>query len=152
MSTSNPLLEEEGLPRYSDNCAHHEVPAMDKVLASSQQQIDQLEKSADKADWAGFSEPLQAVDERLQRFWSPVSHLNSVQDSPELREAYQAGLERLTAYHALLGQNQPLYDGYQRIEQSEDFASLDSAKQRVISNALRDFRLSGVALLSLIHI
>ena len=146
MSTSNPLLEEEGLPRFSDIYAHHVVPALDEVLASSQQQIDQLEKSADRADWSGFSEPLQAVDERLQRFWSPVSHLNSVQDSPELREAYQVGLERLTAYHALLGQNRVLYDGYQRIEQSEDFASLDSAKQRVISNALRDFRLSGVAL------
>ena len=121
-------------------------PALDEVLASSQHEIDRLEKKADVADWAGFVAPLQEVDERLQQFWSPVSHLNAVRDAPDLRRVYQDGLEKLTAYHASLGQNRALYEGYQRIGQSEAFASLDTAKQRVISNALRDFRLSGVAL------
>jgi oligopeptidase A len=78
--------------------------------------------------------------------WSPVSHLNAVADTEDLRDAYQNSLEKLTAYRAALGQNKTIFQGYRNIQAHADFSGLDAAKRKVILNAVRDFRLSGVEL------
>ncbi len=63
-----------------------------------------------------------------------------------MRAAYNACLPKLSAYHTELGQHQGLYQAYQHIANGPEYARLDAAQRKVIDDALRDFRLSGIAL------
>ena len=91
-------------------------------------------------------QPLEDMDDRLGRAWSPVSHMNSVVNSDELRDAYNNCLPLLSEYSTELGQNLELFKAYQSIHDADEFKELDSAQKKVIENALREFHLSGVDL------
>ena len=87
------------------------------------------------------------MEERLGRSFAPVSHLHGVKDSPELREAYcSAALERITLHGSVLGQNRELFEAVQAVRDSDEFSSLDRARQTLVEDKLRGFRLAGVAL------
>ena len=147
MTKNNPLLDVEGLPRFAAIRPEHVGSALDALLISNQAVIGQLESAVrDDADWESFAQPLEDLEDRLQKMWSPVSHLNAVADTEDLRDAYQNSLEKLTAYRAALGQNKTIFQGYRNIQAHADFSDLDAAKRKVILNAVRDFRLSGVEL------
>jgi len=147
MTQNNPLLDVEGLPCFTAIRPEHVGSALDELLVSNQVVIGQLESTvADGADWESFAQPLEDLENRLGKMWSPVSHLNAVADTEGLREAYQNSLEKLTAYRAALGQNKTIFQGYRNIQAHADFSGLDAAKRKVILNAVRDFRLSGVEL------
>ncbi|CAG7856273.1 partial oligopeptidase A, partial [biofilm metagenome] len=78
--------------------------------------------------------------------WSPVSHLNSVMNNDELREAYNDCIPKLSEYATEMGQHEGLFKAYQAISVSPEFANFSIAQKKIINNALRDFKLSGIAL------
>jgi len=141
---NNPLLERHFFPPFEQIDAAQVVPAITQLLADNRAQLQRL-LADPPAGWALIAQ-LEAMEERLNNAWSPVSHLNSVVNSDSLREAYNAALPLLTDYYTEYGQNRPLFDAYQTLADSAEFAQLSVAQQKVVSNALRDFRLSGVAL------
>ncbi|MDH5259371.1 MAG: M3 family metallopeptidase, partial [Gammaproteobacteria bacterium] len=55
-------------------------------------------------------------------------------------------LPKLSEYSTEMGQNQKLFSAFKQINESEEFASLDESQKKIITNSLRDFRLSGVEL------
>jgi len=120
-------------------------PELDRLLANARQTIKDLCDNA-PATWVGFMEPSDDLHDEISRFWSPVSHLNSVLNSDELRAAYTACLPKLSEFHTELGQNRALYEKTLAIREGPDFDSLDKAQRKTIENSLRDFKLSGVAL------
>ncbi|RUR32969.1 oligopeptidase A [Vreelandella nanhaiensis] len=146
--TPNPLLETHELPPFAEMRAEHVVPAVEALLSENREMIDRLAKQAAETPptWETFADPLEAVSDRLSKAWSPVSHLNSTMNTPELREAYQTCLEKLSAFGTWVGQHEGLFHGWQALKQGEAWARLDAAQQRTVNNALRDFRLAGVDL------
>ena len=86
------------------------------------------------------------MGERLDRMWSPVSHLNAVVNSDALRAAYNEGLPRISEFYTELAQDERLYRAYKMIASSPEFEGLSQAQKKIIENALRDFRLAGVEL------
>ncbi len=143
---NNPLLEKHGLPPFSLIRPEHVEPAIDQVLADNRAAIAQLLTGGQAYGWENLVAPLEELSDRLRRVWSPVGHMNSVVNSPELRAAYNACLPKLSDYATELGQNDRLYQAYQSIADGPSFSALDTAQKKIITNALRDFRLSGVAL------
>lgn len=143
--TENPLLNFEQLPFFNAIKAEHVLPALESVLADCRTQIKALEQ-LDNPTWANFAAKIEDMDEQLGRVWSPVSHLNGVQDSPELRDAYQAGIALLTEYNSEVGQNQALFSAFKQLKASSEFATLSKAQQKIINNSLLDFTLSGAEL------
>ncbi|WP_404344424.1 oligopeptidase A [Vreelandella venusta] len=144
----NPLLESHELPPFADIRADHVVPAVETLLDESREAIDRLAQQAATTPptWDNFAAPLEAVNDRLSQAWSPVSHLNGTMNTPELRDAYQACLEKLSAFGTWVGQHEGLFKGWQALKESESWATLTGAQQRTVDNALRDFRLAGVDL------
>ncbi|MDO8330535.1 MAG: M3 family metallopeptidase [Fluviicoccus sp.] len=121
------------------------TPAMDALLAENRTAIAAL-CAQNAPDWSSLPGQLEALDDRLSKAWSLVSHLNAVTNSPAWREAYNNNLPKISAYYTELGQNAELYNSYERLAQSPAFASFSDAQRQTVQNALRDFRLSGVAL------
>ncbi|MEN8107774.1 MAG: oligopeptidase A [Pseudomonadota bacterium] len=143
---TNPLLKLNGLPPFSKIKPEHVEPAIDQLLAECRARVKQLLADNSVYNWDNLIEPLEAMDDRLSRAWSPVGHLNAVVNSEALREAYNACLPRLSEYGTEMGQNEHLFRAYRQIADGEAYATLGTAQQKVIDNALRDFRLSGVEL------
>ncbi|HEX2237737.1 MAG TPA: oligopeptidase A [Gammaproteobacteria bacterium] len=142
----NPLLNMQGLPAFSQIRPEHVEPAIDTLLAENRARIDELLTKSGKYTWENLIHPLEMMDDRLSRVWSPVRHMNSVVNSEALRVAYNACLPKLSEYGTELGQNERLFQAYQSIRNSDTFARLDVAQRKTIEDALRDFRLSGVHL------
>jgi oligopeptidase A len=143
---NNPLLAGATLPMFSQIKPEHIVPAIDQLLAEARSSVEQHLQATQHYTWENLVEPLENVDDRLNKAWSPVSHMNSVVNSDELRDAYNACLPKLSAYSTEMGQNEALFKAYRFIAESDEFATLDIAQQKIIRNALRDFKLSGIDL------
>jgi len=141
---SNPLLNMQGLPAFSQIKTEHIEPAIDEILSINRKQIKQLLDDNSSPSWESVIEPIEILEDRLSRAWSPVSHMNSVVNSDELREAYNACLPKLSEYGTEMGQNEQLYQAYKTV--SENDSSLNEVQKKVLDNALRDFKLSGIAL------
>jgi oligopeptidase A len=142
----NPLLEMDDLPPFGAIRPEHVEPAVETVLAENRAEVARLLESGGGYSWESLVAPLEALDDRLNRIWSPVSHMNSVVNNPELRKAYEACLPKLSDYATEMGQNERLYQAFEAIRDGAEYGRLNTAQQKVIENNLRDFRLSGVAL------
>ena len=143
---SNPLLTMSGLPPFAQIKPEHVEPAIDSLLAENRRTVEQLLSGTNNYTWDNLVQPLEDMDDRLSRAWSPVSHMNSVMNSEALRDAYNACLPKLSEYGTEMGQNVGLYEAYKAVKDSSDYDRLDTAQKKVIENALRDFHLSGVDL------
>ena len=142
----NPLLDTGLLPRFSRIRPEHAEPAVDHLLTEARRVVAELSRFEGVHTWDSLVKPIEDLDDRINRAWSPISHLHAVADNPELREAYNQCLPRLSDYATELGQNESLFSGYQSIADSEHFEKLDQAQKKTVENALRDFRLAGVDL------
>ncbi len=119
--------------------------ALDDLLSQCREVTKTLSTIV-KPTWQSVMTPLDEVHNRLSLYWSPVSHLNSVKNSPELRDVYKVCLPKLSSYYTELGQNSELYSVIKTLRDSEEFESLTVAQKTVINNELRDFELGGVSL------
>ena len=142
---SNPLTDYQGLPPYQQIKPEHVQPAIENVLAHNRARLKEI-TDQENYSWATLISPLEDIQDKLNKTWSPVSHLNAVMNNEALREAHNACLPKLSEYGTELGQNRQLFEAYQAIADSEQFNTLDIAQKKVITDALRDFRLSGVDL------
>ncbi|MGQ4878238.1 oligopeptidase A [Billgrantia sp. LNSP4103-1] len=144
----NPLLESHELPPFAEIKPEHVVPAIETLLAESRTAIEALVERTqrDTPTWESLAAPIEALNDRLSRAWSPVSHLNGTMNSPALREAYQACLGQLSDYSTWLGQHEGLFHAWQALKEGPAWVELDEAQRRSVDNTLRDFRLAGVDL------
>jgi oligopeptidase A len=149
----NPLLASPAvapLPAFERIKPQHAEAALDAVLAENRAELDALLTIAGEANWVpsweGLIDPLEEMTDRISRVWGPVSHLFGVTSTTEWRKAYNACLPKITVYSLELSQNENLLRAYERLAASPAFATFSAARKKVIADAQRDFRLSGIGL------
>jgi len=142
---TNPLLEPAELPAFSKIMPQMIQPAIEHLISQNRSAIRQL-SAQERPDWDNLIKPLSLMNDRLEKAWSPVRHLNSVKSNPELRDAYNSCLPLLSEYSTEVSQNHDLYQGYRSIADSEAFATFSPAQQKAVTDALLHFRLGGVEL------
>ena len=139
----NPLLADLELPPFSRIGGDDVLGAVQTLLARGRGRVAEVLDAAEEPTWESVVQPMGEIDDRISRAWSPVAHLNAVADNPRLREAHNAALPLLSEYATEMGQNDGLYHSYKRIA---DTTGLSPSQQKVLANAMRDFRLAGVDL------
>ena len=142
----NPLLDFSGLPRFDAVAPSHVEPAIRQLLDENRAVLARLLLAETPARWRDFVQPLTDAGERLSRAWGIVGHLHSVNDVPEWRDAYNGMLPEVSRYYAELGQNLALFEKFKALAAGPEYATLNAARQRIIDNDLRDFRLAGAEL------
>ncbi len=142
MTVSNPLLETAGLPAFTRIRPEHVEPAVTAVLAQARERVKQLGRTDSVTfDWAL---ELERINDAVHRVWGPVTHLNSVLSSPELRAVYNECLPLITEFGTEVAQDRALHRRYVDLERHVDEA--ERIERQLIAHALRDFRLAGVTL------
>lgn len=123
------------------------VPALlDPIMETNNKTLSHILANTTTFTWDNLMAPLEKMADDLDRVWAPIRHLRSVKNNDALRKIYSSCLDSLTAYETALGQNQTLYDAIQSIADSPSYENLTVPQKKVITDHLRDFKLSGVHL------
>ncbi|MBP6562008.1 MAG: M3 family metallopeptidase [Neisseriaceae bacterium] len=141
----NALLNLADEPDYRKINPSQIAPALQAVMQEGRDVVAKI-KALPEATWDNTIEPLTDMFERLERVWGVVSHLNSVVNTPELRDAYQAMMPEVTTFFTEVSQDLVLFERFKAIRASAEYAGLNPAQQRKLENNLRDFVLSGADL------
>lgn len=144
--SDNPLLSSDALPAFDQIQPDHVLPAIESIIQDNQTALSEQLSRLTEISYNVLVEELESREDRLARAWSPVGHLNAVMNSPELREVYARAQQKLTEYSTALAQNEALFKAFEQLAASAEFEKLSTAQQKTVTNALRDFRLAGVAL------
>ena len=144
-TAKNPLLIGEGLPPFSEIETAQVVPAITQILTELETELINLEANV-TTTWDGLVEPLTAIEEKLYWSWGIVSHLMSVQNSAQLREAYETMQPKVVEFGNKLSQSKPIYQAFKALRNSDNWDSLDNAQKRIVEAAIKDAELSGVGL------
>ena len=143
---TNPLLSTAALPDFATIRPEHISPALDALLPLAEAALERAVSNETQADYGKLSAALDLPLERLSCAWQAVGHLNAVANTPELREAYNANLARVTEFHTRLGADERLYAKYKAVASGPTAISLAPARRQALAHAMRDFVLSGAEL------
>lgn len=135
-------MSNANLVQFSNLDVEHFSEQLDALLKSNLEKIGIILTNKNTFTWENLISPLEDMESTLKRFWSPLSHMHAVVNSPALRECYQACLPKLSAYGTAIGHNQALYNAIKSLDKQK----LDAAQCKIVDDAIRDFELSGVAL------
>lgn len=122
------------------------LPTLEQLLKQGEELRKKLTANPEVLSYEKLILPLARFHHDLHCFWSPVSHLNAVKNTPELRKVYDEGIQKLTEYQVKLAQDEALFHAYETLKNSKDFKSWPEGRRLVIEHAIRDFKLSGVGL------
>ena len=143
--TDSPLLIGHGLPPFEHIRPDQVVPAMTHLLQELEQDLQALEANV-TSTWSGLVEPLERLEDRLSWSWGIIGHLMGVQNSSELRTAYETVQPQVIEFFNRLSQSYPLYQAFKGIRQGDSWSELEEAQQRIVETAIRSAELSGVGL------
>ncbi len=145
---SNPLLAPmDSLIDYAAIKPEDIKPAVEYLMERAKAAVIAAGSPELSATWEAVVAPLDAASEPLWRAWSIAGNLNSVVNTPELRDAYNEMLGPISEFSTWIGLHEGLYKQYQRLRAVPNFAQWSAARKRIIDLALRNFRLSGVELM-----
>ncbi len=113
-------------------------------LERSRQTIADLLAIEEKT-YANFVRPFDLLEEELELFFTPLSHINSVQNSPESQKVYASCLPPLTDYSTFVGQNLDIYDAFKTVKANE-YDRLTTEQRRILDLNILHFELSGAHL------
>ena len=146
----NPFLQKDFHIRWSTLTSDHIEADISKALIDAQAAVDNVAaRSADAAETLTYANTIAALDdglETLSHAWGLVSHLESVNNSPELRDAHNAILPKVTEFFSSIPLNEPLWKTLKAFGQSTATDQLTATKQRYIHETLADFREQGADL------
>ena len=89
---------------------------------------------------------LEQATEELTVAWGKVTHLQSVADSPALREAHNAMLPKVSAFYASIPLNAALWARLKAFAASPAAASVTGIHRRLLDETVKDFRQAGADL------
>ncbi len=146
-SSTAPLLDASGLPRFDEIRANQVESSIRALLSDLATDLGSLEREL-VPTWERLVEPLERIVDRLGFSWGIVRHLMGVANSEELRPAHEAVQPEVVRFEVRLGQSAALYTGLQALREGAGWSELDLAQRRIVELLLLEARLAGVGLAS----
>ncbi len=115
------------------------ISDLENIIDDYNKKVDKISLSQNN-DFTKTIKVLEEMDERLNLFFTPLSHLNSVMNSEENQKIYEMALPILSSFHTKLSHNNALYEKLKKISTNSD------EQKRVIGENIKDFKLSGIDL------
>ena len=124
------------------DCTKNSLEKVTNIIEENKKEIEKLLK-LEKKTYLNFMRPLMELDNRLNEYFTPVAHLNSVCDSKQTRESFSICLPAISVYSSELSQNEDIYNAVLEISKEEN---LTVEQKKVVKDSLEMFKLGGVGL------
>lgn len=138
----NPLLNFTDLPLFDQIKPEHIDPALDVLLANATTAFNAVTAPDFPADWHAMAKVFDVPSRNLGTAWGAVAHLKSVVDTPELREAFNRNIPRMTEFSTIVNSSAELFAKYKAI----DPHTLNAEQKRALELAMQSFVLGGADL------
>lgn len=144
---ANPFLDTSFEIRWSQLVPEQIGPAIETALAEAQAAIEAI-AARDLGDLSFETTflALEQATERLNLAWGKVTHLQSVADSPPLREAHNAMLPKVSSFFASIPLNPRLWERLKTFASSPAAAKLKGIQSRFLEETVADFKQQGADL------
>ena len=145
----NNLFKCKGLPDFEKFVPEKiklEFPKIIKKLSSDFDEIENFLTSyleEELLEWNAVMNPLNTLNEDLRWSWGVISHLNSVNNSEELRIIYSELLPNVINLGNRFGQSKIIYKSLKKLRAS---SNLDNVKNRILDKEILDMENSGISL------
>lgn len=136
----------ESLPRFREIDPQDTQALLKEHIKDNKEKLQQLMTQKEKFSWENLLQPLEDMNDSLNREWAPFAHMHGVMETEDLRKSYNEAVQWMTEYHTELAQNEKLFNALESIEKTAEFPNLNPAQRKIIANDLRDFKLSGIHL------
>ena len=142
----NPLLVEYDRIPFGEIEAAHVVLAVRRILEDARAEIEELVSVESTPTYTDTIGRLDGVLERVKERTAPVTHLLSVAETPELREAYKEILPEITEFWTRVTLNKELWNRIKALANTDEAVALPPIERRHLDTTLRDFRRAGADL------
>jgi oligopeptidase A len=122
----------------------HFIEKLQNHINANTKQVEEL-LAIEEKNYANFVRPLGMLGERLEEFFTPLSHINAVCNSEKTQEIYAQALPIITEYSTQLSQNLAVYEAFKAI-QAKESEHLNQEQKRVLELNILHFELSGAHL------
>jgi oligopeptidase A len=147
MADNNPFLDQRFDIQWSRLTPALVAPAIESALADALGTLERIATQDRSAvTFASSIEALESATDALNEAWGKVVHLNSVCDSPELREAYNAMLPKVTEFYASIHLNGALWDVMRAFASTPEANTLTGVRKRLFDETIADFKQAGASL------
>lgn len=146
VSEDNPLLDVQHPIAFDRIEPRHVRPAIAALLDAAQQRLDALDVADSEPTYDNTLRELESLDERLGRAMGVVGHLELVATTPELREAYNEVLPRVSAFWSSIRLRSGVFRRLSQLRDSPEAATLSPARKRFLTKTVESFEREGAAL------
>lgn len=144
---TQPFLDPAFEIHWSQLTPERVAPAIEQALVDAQAAIDRIaSQDLGALDYENTLLALERATEPLNLAWAKVSHLQSVADSPALREAHNAMLPKVSAFYAKIPLNPELWARLKTFAVRPEAAALTGVRRRHLDETIADFRQQGADL------
>lgn len=120
------------------------IEELNTLLENNNKSVNKLLDQKEKT-YKNFVRPLAMLEDKLERFFTPLSHINAVSNTKETQDIYTQALPILTEYSTKLSQNLDIYTAFKEIQKKE-LDKLNQEQKRVLELNILHFELSGAHL------
>ena len=145
----HPFLQNKHLPDWSEMRPEAIEPDISKAIADAERSIEALLALKNSGSAYTYENTFVAFEEGMEGLntaWGFVNHLDSVNNSKNLRKAYNAMLPKVTQFFTDIPLNDALWSVLKTSAESLDWEALSPIEQRHIEETLADFREDGADL------
>lgn len=142
----HPFLQNDFHIKWTTLTPEHIETDIGKALDEAQAAVDAVASQGPPLTYTNTIAALDDGLETLNRAWGLVSHLDSVNNSAELRAAHKAMLPKVSEFFAGIPLNEALWETLKAYGIERAAEDLSPTKQRYIAETLADFREAGADL------
>lgn len=142
----NPLLLRAFRIPFDEIRAAHVEPGVRAILTRADARIDALAGGGEPPSYENTIRALDEITREVSETLTPIHHLLSVAETPELREAFNTVLPDITQFWSRLMLNEGLWSRLRGFAATREAEALEGIEARHLEKTLRDFRRSGADL------
>ena len=144
---NQPFLDPTFAVRWTQHTPEQIAPAIEAALSGAQSAIDSIaQRDLAALTYANTFLDLEQATEELNYAWGKVTHLQSVDDSPALRDAHNALLPAVSAFSARIALNPALWLRLKTFAATPAAAALTGIHRRFVDETVEEFRQAGADL------
>jgi len=139
----------EGLPdfdKFTPEIINEQFPILIKQIDKEFNKLEnhlRINNKDTKLEWDEVMSPISVLNEKLRWSWGVINHLNSVNNSEELRNVYSTLLPLVINISNKFGQSRSIYLALKELRENVE---LDEVRKRILDKKILEMKHSGISL------